>query len=396
MTDRYGTDELDATVEPQNENDGLFEPETETVTATETVQVSADPTVAAESTEQADGGTGVTNEAVATEAASTDTQAEGVEAKPAGPTEEEIAAAVRGFQEYLVGAEYLDADPGNEVEGGILVSDERDPGTGVLSDALKTEIKQKYIDLPAGQGKDSARQQVKEWVKSLIEASIVTLAGERARTFFLVQSECLNAKGAGAGTGSAVVKQVDPVEEYVNEVVALYIAPYLLPKPEGTPDDVTAKVNARAEELFKHIAPYSQWLYGDPEQRGDEPEVPDEVRRAGRIATGKATRAASTRKRAASGSGEATTSTPRASYNGPRRDVAKHVAEYFAGQPSGYVALMGEIAKFQSTEYGDDRPSSGAVTARIWPTSGNASTISGVEAVMKDGKKAARWVGVSA
>jgi|SRR5688572_18393563 len=384
MTDRYGdTDQLD-TVE-HNEDDNLFAPVSADNSAEVAAEVTPDPTVEATASESTD--------ALVTAEGNTQTEAAQTEAeKPAGPTEEEVKAAVRGFQEYLVGDKFLDGEgdtaPG-EVEGGVLVSDERDTGTGVLSDKLKGEIKQKYIDLPAGQGKDSARQQVKEWVKGLIEQSIVGLAGERARTFFLIQSECLNAKGANTGTG-AVVKQVDPVEDYINEVVALYLAPYLLAKPDDA-GDVSTKVNARAEELSKHLAGYATWLHADAETRGDEPEVPDEVRRAGRIATGKTTRTAGTRKRAtASGDG-----TPRATYNGPRRDVAKHVAEFFGGEV-GKVALMGEIAKFQSAEYGNDRPSSGAVTARIWPTSGNASTIPGVEAVMKDGKKAARWVGVPA
>ncbi len=379
MTDRYG--DTDTLVEPDETNeDNLFQPE------------GVEPE-AGENPDE-DGDIPGTEGTPATEVV-TETKAE--EAKPAGPTKEEVDAAVEAFKVYLVGQEFLDTaddESVDTVEGGILVSDERDPSTGIISDALKAQIKDEYIKLPAGQGKDSARARVKDWANSLVEASIMSLEKERARTFFTVHAECLNAKGANAG-GGITQKQVDPVEEHLERVVSLYLAPYLLADPEaGLPDDFSDRVNTRVEELTEKVTVYKAWLHGDAETRGDEPEVPAEVKAAGRVATGKTNRSGGGRPRKAAGDG-----TQKASYSGPQRNVAAHVTEFFGGEV-GKTALLGAIAKFDSAEYGNgaDHPSGGAVTARIWPSDGQGgykpSSIPGVEQCMLDGKKAARWIGV--
>lgn len=331
-------------------------------------------------------------------------QAAPAEAKPAGPTEAEVNEAVEKFQALIQGTPQVDAE-GNPVtvddgEGnqrpvfqgdGVLDHEGRDTSTGHLSDALKEQIRTAYVALPAGSSKNSARPRVKEYIERLLGEAIEAMDTPAARTMFQIKNECLTARGS---TSPSVAKvEVSPTEAHIARVVAMYLAPYLIPVPDGLDEGWAKTANTRAEELAGQVQGYATWLHADPDTRGDEPEVADEVKAAGRIATGKATRAVRAKKDGESG----TTSTRTgAGYSGPKRDIAKHVNEFFDSKDAGYVALLGEIAKFQSNEYGDDRPSPGAISARIWPTNGGPSTLAGIEQVTREGKKAARRVAVSA
>jgi hypothetical protein len=301
-----------------------------------------------------------------------DAQAAAAEAtKTEGPTEAEITAAVDGFKALIEQ---------------VLVADGRDTASGHLTEELKSQVRTAYVNLPAGASKSSARPQVKDYVEAKLGEGIDTMDVTLARTMFIIKTDCLTARGTGGGP--TVARQaLDPTVAHIQEIVALYLAPYLKATPEGLDEDWAARANTRAEELHGQLADYATWLHGDPETRGDEPDVADEVKAAGRIAQGRQSRA---RKAAATDGSTSSTSTgTRGSYTGPKRNIGNHVNQFFDTKPVGYVALIGEIAKFQSAEYGEDRPSSGAVNARVWPNSGGPSTLAGIQQATKDGKKAA-------
>jgi hypothetical protein len=73
------------------------------------------------------------------------------------------------------------------------------------------------------------------------------------------------------------------------------------------------------------------------------------------------------------------------SNGGPRKDIGKHIREAFESREAGEFLTIAEIAKFASSEYPEGNPpSQGAVSARLFPTSGKC-TVEGVEPVDKDG-----------
>jgi hypothetical protein len=309
-------------------------------------------------------------------------------AKPEGPTEEEITAAVQGFK-YLIEGKPAEGD--EPAVPGILEDDGRDTTSGHLSEELKSKVKAAYATLPGGTGKGAARPQVREYIESLVAQGIESMDVGLARTAFIIKTDCLTARGA---QGAGVVKApVDPTEQHVKHIVALFLAAFLVETPEGVEDDWANKANARAAELRPALAEYATWLHNKDENKPEEPDAPEEIKLAGKIATGRGTRTSVPRQKKDGTVGTASTST-RGTYSGPKRDILKHVNEFFAGKPADYVALIGEVAKFSSAEYGTDNPSSGAVSSRVWPLNGGKSNLPGYDQVMKDGKKAVRRAAV--
>lgn len=51
----------------------------------------------------------------------------------------------------------------------------------------------------------------------------------------------------------------------------------------------------------------------------------------------------------------------------PRRNVVAHLEQVFAPLASGTFLTIAQIVKTRSDEYGDDRPSPGAISARLFP-----------------------------
>jgi hypothetical protein len=85
-----------------------------------------------------------------------------------------------------------------------------------------------------------------------------------------------------------------------------------------------------------------------------EPEVSDVARRAVSLALEGGT------------PGNANTwQSSEASYSGPRRSIASHITEAFDEQPIGTFLSVGEIRSFESSEYGTDLPSAGAISAAL-------------------------------
>lgn len=62
------------------------------------------------------------------------------------------------------------------------------------------------------------------------------------------------------------------------------------------------------------------------------------------------------------------------SYTGPRRSIARHIVEAFDEHPDGTFLTISEIRAYESTEYGADLPSAGAINYQLklatWDASG--------------------------
>lgn len=314
-----------------------------------------------------------------TEAANENAQAENTEA---GSAEPQDAAAETTEQE---------ADP---VESLMTLAeqllDERDRSTATLPEAVVNRFGQEYRKLDSGQ-KRQARTRITARVQELLDDDSDTMMESvlKAKAYNELMNET---KRAAAPASRAAAPKVDPTEAYVDQYLGLALATMAIPKPEGFDEAKAAESiqnlvgaynNPESAEAQAFNA-YVTWARNaDTENRGDEPEVPEYVKRAVKIAEGKA---AGRGKRASSG-----TRAPRQS-GGPQGDIAQHIKEALAEREVGEFISIAEIAKFESKNagYGENRPSAGAISARLFPT----CTIEGVEGVLaKDspqGKKGAR------
>lgn len=310
------------------------------------------------------------------------------EAKPEGPSQEEIDAAAAEFKALL--DEVLSGDADGE----------RDVATGHMSESLKQRIKDSYVKLPSGNSKTSARSQVKAYVTEKLTGIMDSETPDifAARTLFVIQNDLLVATGGGGQTLTR--EPVDPTDAHVERVTALYLAPNFVEVPEGVAADWASRVDTLAAQLRedpKTVA-YLEWVNGDTspvsdtddtEKRGPEPEVSPVIKSAVAISRGRAAGRAG-RPRKASAGGSATGGT-KAAYNGPKRDVGKHIAEAFADKPVGTWMSIGDIAKFESQEYGGPAASQGAVAARINAEKG--CTVPGIVAAPgPDGRRGAKKV----
>lgn len=360
-------------------------------TENSTVEVTADPTVS-----PAGNDAQVKFDAVTDEAA-TPTQTEA--AKPAGPTDEEIAAAVAKFQAVLteaVGGTEEDFAANTDAGG------EREPKSGVLSDGLKDRVQSAFADLPRGSTKASARPLAKALVEAKLLEAMDTGNMPLARSLFTVQQECLVVRGAS--TEQTLTRTpVDPTEAFVNEVVAYSLAPYALAPGTEVKEDWTK----RAEDLINELHPQVQVYVGyvdalgkwetsgegdnepDEAKKPAEPEVNQLVKDAVRISRGGVKRRAA-RKTSGSTTG---TGAARAAYTGSKRSVGNHISEAFENEPVGKWKSITEISKFASKEYDGVTVSQGAISARIYAAGG--CTIPGVQPQLSaDGKKGAVKVAV--
>lgn len=164
---------------------------------------------------------------------------------------------------------------------------------------------------------------------------------------------------------------VDPTDAHVERVVAMMLAANLCIVPDGVAEDWKEKANARVGQVLEAAGTYRDWLFEnqgkDEADRTPEPEdMPAEILAAAKIAQG---RAAGRRTQRAASAGTPT-SAGTGGYTGERRSVSKHLAEAFANEPVGTILSIAQIAKFDSSEYGTDHPSSGAVTSALFKDNG--------------------------
>jgi hypothetical protein len=223
-----------------------------------------------------------------------------------------------------------------------------DASTGQLVPEQLTAVQTEYAKLDT-KGKPAARNHIKVSLKKSVKGNQL----ERAKSLYDIQDSLSSATKAKAPRET---KKVDPTESYVENKTTLLLAQGLVLKPEGTAEDADARATAQYNDTFAIAQGYLNWITAaDKDARGDEPEVPAFVKSAVKLAIGKKVKASS--------GGNATSSGP--SYDGPKRAVAKHIAEAFENEPVGKFLKIAEIVKFKSNEYGDDKPSAGAVTGAL-------------------------------
>lgn len=339
-------------------------------------------------------------EEAAVTATATEPQADETVETPETESAEAAEAAAPAPDESTTSGEgeaaEAEADPVQELldlAESFMEHEDRDRQTGALPEVLVAKFGDAYRALDSGQ-KRQARNKITARVQELLDDEGETMFESvmKAKSFNLLITETKKSSPAAARPAAT---PVDPTEAYVDQYLALALATMALPVPEGV--DIT-----KAHESIQAIvgayntgdsteatafANYAAWCRNtDTENRGDEPEVPDYVKRSFKVADGKA---AGTRRRASSGGGTRTRVA-----GGAQGDIAKHVAEVMAEVPVGEFKPIAWIAKQRSNEYGDRNPSAGAISARLFPSSGGPSTIPNIEGVSAEdspeGKKGAR------
>ena len=240
--------------------------------------------------------------------------------------------------------------------------EEKDSSTGALPSAQIDLVRAQYAALDGVKAKNKAKAYLHDQLKSYMMGDAENGVGPdvpRARAIMVLQEEA--AVAGRVGSPAAPKVKVDPTEAYTEGLAALTLAFYLATStaPEGV-DLEKAKTDsaAKANELF----PEASGVYTS-EDKATEDKV---IAAAIKLAKVKAVRAPS------SGGGSGRT------YTGTRRDIGKHIAEAIAGAEAGTFLSVADLRKFKSEEYGDDAPSAGAITNRLEPTSGAATSIPGV------------------
>lgn len=227
-----------------------------------------------------------------------------------------------------------------------------DSETGSVTDEAKTEIVAQYRALSGTKGKSAGRAELKAEMLRQMDAKDVF----KARAVMDLQKAIDEAPSGGGKRASAT--PVDPTQAHVELVAGLRTALDLaqVNLPEGVNEDWATK----AKELVSVSAPqaeqYRAWVTSTADDKGDEPDVPAFVKSAVKLSLGKSARVSAAR--ASSG----TTRTP---FDGPRRNVKTHLASAIAAAESGTFLTVADLVSHKSAEYGDDSPSSGAVSARI-------------------------------
>lgn len=246
---------------------------------------------------------------------------------------------------------------------------EADSTTGAVPEASVGKVNDEYRKIEGNKGKREAR----DFLESSMLEAVGQLDAVKARSYSDLRANL------SAGGGSSTPKApADPTAAFVQRVAALRLALSLVETSvgENVAEDWSAQADKLIGESAESVAAYQAWAANEAEDKGDAPEVSPMVRSAFKLSTGKA-----------SGGGRTSGG------SGVRRDIGKHITSAFAEVEVGTFLTIAEIAKHKSAEYGDDSPSQGAISARLFPT----TTVEGIEPVEKgaiDGKnpKGARKV----
>jgi hypothetical protein len=248
------------------------------------------------------------------------------------------------------------------VNAAVSDTEGRDATTGELVPALIEPVNAEFRKLDGAKAKNKARA----LLGSLMKETMNKLDMPLARSYMIL-SENLSAGSSGGAKSERT--PADPTEAFVQRMVGLKLAAALA--QANVPEGVDENWSAKANELYKASEPkansYLAWVRGDEETRGDEPEVSPVVRSAVKLAQGKSAKVGGSVRSGGAG-------------DGVRRDIGKHIESAFADVESGTFLTISEIRNHKSEEYGENPPSAGAISARLFPSSRKASSVDGITA----------------
>jgi hypothetical protein len=312
---------------------------------------------------------------------STEGSTEAVEpTQPAQPVDEVDYEAL--FETFKESAK--SAISGNEEDG-------RDQDTGSLSLALIEKVRATYAPLNT-----KHRNGARTWLESqMSDAMIGQNDYQDGADYGAARSmiELLNALKASTPKPQITKAPVDPTQGHVARIVALLLAPNLVPVPEGTATNWQQLAHQKQQELASQVIEYRDWQNANAGKPADEqteaPKVDEIVLLAANIAKGRAPKVSKPREPKVAGQPRAPRQ-PSVS-SGVRRDIAAHIRSAFADKNSGDFMSIGEICRHKSEEYGDDSPSQGAVAARLYPNKQPVTLeAAGVKAEVRDSKGAVK------
>lgn len=230
---------------------------------------------------------------------------------------------------------------------------EADESTGTVPEAEVAKVLTEYRNLAGGvKAKNAAKKSLNDSMKEAMNESDIV----KARAFLELHESMTSASGGGP---KAERQPADPTEAFVQKAATLELAQSLLVPGEGVGQDWRERADKLIADSQAQAEQYLAWVNDDSEDKGDEPEVSSFVKNAVKLSIGKSAKVGGSR---AGGS----------TYTGERRDIGKHILEAFAGQEVGTFLSVAEIRNFKSDEYGDNPPSAGAISARLFPQ-GDAS-----------------------
>lgn len=347
---------LAGTIQPDTDTNEANEANTteENTTMTETVTEAPAP----ESNEAPVEATESTDNAEAQAPATEGDQSAADAAAEAKAKEEADAAAWSTFEQSVSAA----------VEG-------RDPSTGTVPDSLASPVTETYRALNVG-GKSKAKAHLLSIMQAGVEGGDLSTAMAASQLSKVLTPAKATSKPKEEKAPS------DPNEAVANQLAVLKAAFVYIQSnlPEGADaDTVRTKTNELTEAATAQMPGYIDWLTREPVAEGatdtPEPEVSNITKKAVKLAVTKVRVSTSTGSGVSSG-------------DGVRRSVSTHISQVFADKPSGHFMSIAEIANAESTEYAGVKISSGAITARLFPTDGTC-TLTDVTPAVVDGKRGA-------
>lgn len=345
-------------------------------------QVSTDPANSdpneaneANTTEENETMTTLTPEAEATDSTPVEPTADPTAETSGEATDQAAADAAAVKAKEAAEAEAAYATFEQAVKAGI---DGRDPSTGTVPEALTTPVTESYRALNVG-GKSKAKAHLLAIMQTGVESSDLSTAMAASQL-----SKVLTPAKAAAKPKEEKAP-ADPTEAVATQLAVLKTAFVYIQSnlPEGVDSEaVKAKTNELVEASGTQMQSYIDWLNREPVEDGatDTPE-PEGIN----AVTKKAVKLALTKVRVS------TSTSSGASGDGVRRSVSKHISQVFADKASGDFMTIAEIANADSEEYAGVKISSGAITARLYPSEGEC-TLKDVVPATVGGKRGATKV----
>lgn len=233
-----------------------------------------------------------------------------------------------------------------------------DESTGTVPETNVEAVRSIYQGLDGIKAKNAAKAYLQEQLRTQLDE--MNMPGAKA---IMLLTE--HAAVAGKSSSPAARKPVDPTEGFVASVTQLTLALYLAQSdvPEGVDGEAAV---ASAQEAANELFAEAQAVYSSEDGATENPLI----RGAIKLATSKVRKTSATNR----------------NVTGERRDLGGHIEEAFASVESGTFLTVAEIRKFESSQYGSDHPSAGAISNRLEPKSGKPTSVPGITVERRDGK----------